>query len=91
MKELGIYIHIPFCKSKCYYCDFTSYTNRCEQIDGYIRNVIEEMGQYDFRKYNVTTDTDYYSIIRVKNTVLNINGQKEYKKELKNIIKKLNY
>lgn len=24
-KEIGIYIHIPFCKSKCYYCDFNSY------------------------------------------------------------------
>ena len=24
MKELGIYIHIPFCKRKCYYCDFYS-------------------------------------------------------------------
>ena len=24
MKDLGIYIHIPFCKSKCFYCDFYS-------------------------------------------------------------------
>ena len=54
-KELGIYIHIPFCKSKCYYCDFTSYTNRCEQIDGYIEEVINEMGQYDLSKYHITT------------------------------------
>lgn len=53
--ELGIYIHIPFCKSKCYYCDFTSYTNRCEQIEGYIQEVIREMEQYDLSKYNVTT------------------------------------
>ena len=55
MEELGIYIHIPFCKSKCYYCDFTSYTNRCEKIEGYIQNVIKEMEQYDLSKYNVTT------------------------------------
>ena len=25
MKKLGIYIHIPFCMSKCNYCDFTSF------------------------------------------------------------------
>ena len=23
-KRLGIYVHIPFCKSKCEYCDFYS-------------------------------------------------------------------
>ena len=39
-KELGIYIHIPFCKSKCYYCDFISYAG-CEQhIENYIEKVI---------------------------------------------------
>lgn len=54
-EELGIYIHIPFCKSKCYYCDFTSYTNRSNQIAGYIQKVIQEMQQYDFSQYNVTT------------------------------------
>ena len=30
-KELGIYIHIPFCKKKCYYCDFVSYPNMKEK------------------------------------------------------------
>lgn len=54
-KELGIYIHIPFCKSKCYYCDFISYTDKCEFIEGYIQEVKKEMGQYDFKDYNVTT------------------------------------
>ncbi|MFQ9509719.1 MAG: hypothetical protein ACLRZ7_02010 [Lachnospiraceae bacterium] len=24
IKDLGIYIHIPFCVRKCYYCDFLS-------------------------------------------------------------------
>ena len=54
-KELGIYIHIPFCKNKCYYCDFISYTNKCSQIEEYIQKVIEEMKQYDLSNYNVTT------------------------------------
>ena len=27
MKEIGIYIHIPFCKHKCKYCDFVSFEN----------------------------------------------------------------
>ncbi len=54
-KELGIYIHIPFCKSKCYYCDFCSYTNKDNSIETYIQQVIQEMEEYDFGKYNVTT------------------------------------
>lgn len=54
-KELGIYIHIPFCKSKCYYCDFVSYTERCNQIESYIQEVSKEMEQYALSDYNVTT------------------------------------
>lgn len=54
-KELGIYIHIPFCKSKCYYCDFVSYTDQCDQVDHYMQKVSNEMQQYDISNYNVTT------------------------------------
>lgn len=54
-KELGIYIHIPFCKSKCYYCDFISYTNQCSQVESYIQEVSKEMKQYNISNYNVTT------------------------------------
>lgn len=49
-EELGIYIHIPFCKSKCYYCDFTSYTDKDNQQEEYIKKVIEEMDEYHFRR-----------------------------------------
>ena len=31
--ELGIYVHIPFCKHKCYYCDFISYANKTKCIE----------------------------------------------------------
>lgn len=54
-KELGIYVHIPFCKSKCYYCDFVSYTNGYNRIENYMQEVMKEMDQYDFRHYNITT------------------------------------
>ena len=46
MKEkIGIYIHIPFCKSKCYYCDFVSYCNMDEFIDEYIQALCNEILQ----------------------------------------------
>ena len=35
-KELGIYVHIPFCAKKCYYCDFISYENKQEIINKYL-------------------------------------------------------
>ena len=43
MKEIGIYVHIPFCKRKCYYCDFVSYDNKYEKIDSYIETVKKEI------------------------------------------------
>ena len=38
--ELGIYIHIPFCKKKCYYCDFVSYENKLDMQENYIKKLI---------------------------------------------------
>ena len=54
-KELGIYIHIPFCKQKCYYCDFISYVNKCDIIPQYIESLKKELDIYDFSKENITT------------------------------------
>ena len=54
-KELGIYIHIPFCKQKCYYCDFISYVNKCDIIPQYIESLKKELDTYDFSKENITT------------------------------------
>jgi len=45
MKELGMYIHIPFCKKKCHYCDFISYSNKSEWIEEYITCIKEEIKQ----------------------------------------------
>ena len=44
MEELGIYIHIPFCKKKCSYCDFKSFENINENIKKeYIEALIKEI------------------------------------------------
>lgn len=54
-KELGIYIHIPFCKQKCYYCDFVSFSNKEGYIEKYVETVKREIDSYDLSNYNITT------------------------------------
>lgn len=43
MKEIGIYIHIPFCIKKCYYCDFISYCDKSNLIEKYIEKLKVEI------------------------------------------------
>lgn len=41
--EIGIYIHIPFCMKKCFYCDFVSYANKEDMIEKYIKALEKEI------------------------------------------------
>jgi oxygen-independent coproporphyrinogen-3 oxidase len=40
----ALYIHIPFCKKKCLYCDFPSYGGREDLMCNYSRALAEEIG-----------------------------------------------
>ena len=57
MKDLSLYIHIPFCVSKCYYCDFVSFANMEDKVDIYIDSLIRELSIYKERlaNYKITT------------------------------------
>lgn len=47
MKKLGIYIHIPFCLSKCLYCGFYSREGvSLSARETYIESLIEDIGEY---------------------------------------------
>lgn len=37
-----IYVHIPFCRAKCSYCDFASFPNRQGDMDFYVEKLLEE-------------------------------------------------
>lgn len=45
-KEIGLYVHIPFCRQKCYYCDFISYANKYDIVEKYIQCLKKEIIQY---------------------------------------------
>lgn len=58
MKELGLYIHIPFCQSKCRYCDFCTFPHpKPESINNYIDALFCEIKEYSraYREYTVNT------------------------------------
>ncbi|NLD49347.1 MAG: oxygen-independent coproporphyrinogen III oxidase [Clostridiaceae bacterium] len=56
-KELGLYIHIPFCKSKCYYCDFNSFACRDDFVPAYFNALKSEITLYAdvLRDYRIKT------------------------------------
>lgn len=43
MNRFGIYVHIPFCKKKCKYCDFVSFVSYEEKYKEYIECLINEI------------------------------------------------
>lgn len=55
MDKLGVYIHIPFCESKCHYCDFTSGVGSSEIIMKYRDCIIKEISNFDSTGYIVDT------------------------------------
>ena len=43
MKNIGIYVHIPFCKQKCKYCDFVSFKCNENKYQDYFKCVVKEI------------------------------------------------
>ena len=82
----GIYIHIPFCKQKCYYCDFISFAQNGDIIEKYINSLIKEINNKLKPQEKIDTiyigggtpsviDSKY--IKRVLQTIYNIVGYDE--------------
>ena len=87
MSNIGIYVHIPFCKQKCKYCDFISFACYKEKQSDYIecvkKEIIDKAQEIyaDDNKNKIEIDTIYIgggtpSII-----------SEEYIKEILNVIK----
>ena len=47
MQTAGIYIHIPFCITKCIYCDFYSVAGQDDRIDNFVNALIAEIKNSD--------------------------------------------
>ncbi len=58
---LGLYIHVPFCRSKCQYCDFYSMATKEDKLfDGYLDAVCDHIKEAGELAPNHKVDTIYF-------------------------------
>lgn len=55
MESKGIYVHIPFCKRRCFYCHFVKQEYHKETIDLYIRALLKELEMRAHRDNKIDT------------------------------------
>lgn len=58
--KLGIYIHIPFCRSKCDYCDFYSLAGRESDMDAYQNALLAHIQETAPLARHMQVDTIYF-------------------------------
>ena len=58
MKPVGIYIHVPFCRYKCPYCDFYSVTAKDERMDSYTEETVRRLS--GLAGQGIAADTVYF-------------------------------
>lgn len=58
MTHAGLYIHIPFCRSRCSYCDFATGLYQSELAERYVRALVDEIAAS--RKAGARVDTVYF-------------------------------
>ena len=58
---LGIYVHVPFCRSKCQYCDFYSLSTKEDKLfDGYLDAVCDHIKEAGELAPGYRVDTVYF-------------------------------
>ena len=58
--KLGIYVHIPFCRSKCDYCDFYSLAGQEREMDRYQKALLAHMRETAPLAQGIPVDTIYF-------------------------------
>ncbi len=56
----GIYIHIPFCRHKCSYCDFVSFPDKIDYAEAYMACLYKELKMRGKELRDYTFDTVYF-------------------------------
>ncbi len=82
MMKKGIYIHIPFCQTKCPYCDFYSMRGNDVKKDAYLEALNKEI----FHHENIFADTIYLG-----GGTPSVFGKERLKKLIENAIKQFHF
>ena len=90
-KELSLYIHIPFCKQKCFYCDFPSYASidylKSDYVEALCKEIEEKAIKYKIKSIFIGGGTPSYleteEIIKILNSInkLDLNEDIEFTME----------
>ena len=91
MKEVSLYIHIPFCKQRCFYCDFPTFSGkdhlREEYVDALIKEIRDKCTKYLIKTIFIGGGTPSYlgenELEKLLKTVseLNLSKNMEYSME----------
>lgn len=81
-KNLGIYVHIPFCKQKCYYCDFPSFAGQEAYQEEYLDALLLEIREMGRQYQKRPVDTIFFgggtpSVLSSRDMVCLIDAIKE--------------
>lgn len=60
VQPLGLYIHIPFCRAKCIYCDFYSLPRSEESMDAYVAALCRDLARRADAAKGCSVDTIYF-------------------------------
>jgi len=60
MQHAGVYIHIPFCRARCSYCDFATGMYEGDLADRYVRAVVKEIAHWREIESALDVDTIYF-------------------------------
>lgn len=60
MSRAGVYIHIPFCRARCSYCDFATGQYEGALAEAYVRAVAREVEAFDAVEAGAAVETVYF-------------------------------
>ena len=90
MKRCALYIHIPFCKQKCLYCDFQSFANLDNMMESYIDALEKEINKksinYEFVSLFIGGGTPSYLSSNLLEKLMNIISKLKFVKNAEKTI-----